>query len=359
MKNGMDQKTVEALTRFSFIATLIVVICHTDDVMSQSQRTFFVRFLGGWFSDSNVCNFFFLSGFFVARHFGEKSWWVNELKKRIVSLSLPYALWCLIYFMFFSFSTLFGSDGIKPELSFGTVKRIFGIGLLASPCCFVLWYVKTLLYFILVSPVVFYICEGSFCKLCMTILAILAFRVLGCGLHLSVMPYFGFCFHLLGFIAFMCGSWCALHGSEFSDRMKSMHPLVPLSLWIGTSLACCFFGCRVKGLAVVSIPVNIAISVFCLLWIWFASKLIIPAAIAKCTVFIYAAHLLFLNVFANAARGLTVCIPPELLFVLLLSASVAACIVIAHVIGFLSPRAAGLLSGGRFDKVRYLRKETL
>lgn len=57
------------VTRFAIFATLLVVMCHADDPIPREVRSFYVSWLGDKFSDANVCNFFFLSGWLLARRF--------------------------------------------------------------------------------------------------------------------------------------------------------------------------------------------------------------------------------------------------------------------------------------------------
>ena len=360
----IDIHTGKAFAKFSFLATLLVVMCHTDDVMPLKYKSSLVRFLGGSFSDANVCNFFFLSGFLLAKHFGEKRWWVNGLKKRISTLAIPYVVWCAICYAFLFFrNQIFPSaydNCMEPASLIDEVRRVFGIGFLTNPCGFVLWYVKTLFYFILISPLVFPVLRRSFRTFCSIVSLILILRFVGYSFRLEIMRYFGFCFHLLGFIAFICGGWCALHNITFPERLKKSPLILPLAIWISTAALFFFWGNCVKGLYYIAAPINIAVSVFCLLWICFCTSWTFPAFLVKCSFFVYAAHLQVLKVCSKL-------LPPApahihaisaIAFFVLFVASVIICVGVAHCTHFISPRFAALLSGGRFDKSYGDRKDT-
>ena len=87
----------DILATFTFLATFLVVMCHADDVLA--FRPTVAAILGGTFSDANVYNFFWLSGFFLGRHQNEQGWWRSALVKRVSTLIVPYVLWNAAYFV--------------------------------------------------------------------------------------------------------------------------------------------------------------------------------------------------------------------------------------------------------------------
>lgn len=141
----MQKTKSDILSAFAFLATLLVVICHADDVLS--FRPTFAAILGGTFSDANVYNFFWLSGFFLGRHLDESGWWRSAVVKRISTLVVPYALWSVLYFVMYDVL-----KGIPHKTGLRGVNQLFGITLGAAPQCFPMWYIKTLCLFVLASP---------------------------------------------------------------------------------------------------------------------------------------------------------------------------------------------------------------
>ena len=233
------------------------------------------------------------------------------------------------------------------------IRRVFGVGFLTAPYDFALLYIKTLFYFVLVASVALPVALATKRRFLGCLGIVLAFSVLGHGLHLSIMPYFGFCFHLLGFAAFLSGAYCATHGIlDLPDSLMRTSPIVPLALWLIVSLIYITISPEIKGGVALLGPVNIAISMLCLVWISFTVNWCIPESVSKCSFFIYAAHLRVLQV--------QLCfLPPGslnragsfLMFVVYLSGAIAICIGLAHATSRICPQLASVLSGGRIERI--------
>lgn len=195
------------LSTVTFIATVLVVMCHCDDVMASNGGI--VRYLGGVFTDANVVNFFFLSGFFVARHFGEDGWWKKAIVSRLCSLGVPYVAWCVVYLGFYSLIWCLGC--YQPPEGMFCFRSVFGVGFLTPPIDFALWYLKTLFYFIIVSPLFFALQYKFKAAFPLIALSLLMVKISPFGSS----PYLGFCFNLVGFVCFLMGAEVA-----FSDLMQ-------------------------------------------------------------------------------------------------------------------------------------------
>lgn len=360
----LSSRTSRAITTFSFLATLLVVACHTDDVMPRESQSFLVRFFGGAFSDANVCNFFFLSGFLLSRHFGESGWWKKAVISRVRSLAIPYFVWCVLYFLTSgklglcvdeigaAFTAADGGLIAAVIAMTRTIKWVFGVGFLTSPCNFALWYIKTLFYFVLVSSIVFPFVFASKRRFWGCLGIVLAFFEFGHGLNLSIMPYFGFCFHLLGFASFLSGAYCATHGIlDLPDRLKRTSPIIPLVIWLLVSVAYMTIAPEIKGGFILLRPVNIAISMLCLIWISFAVNWSIPDVVSKCSFFIYAAHLKVLRVQLSLLHSCSYNREYSILmFVVYLFGAVVLCIGLAYATSRICPQVASVLSGGRIER---------
>ena len=107
---------------------------------------------GWWFSELvssgiegiAIPFFFFASGYFLAVHVGEDRWWRNAMKKRVVSLLVPFVMWNIVHLAFLRF-------GVE-----GNILSWFGLHPLRHPALFVLWYVRALMLLVLVSPVIIF-----------------------------------------------------------------------------------------------------------------------------------------------------------------------------------------------------------
>jgi peptidoglycan/LPS O-acetylase OafA/YrhL len=341
-RESLPPPSSRAISRFSFFATVLVVMCHVDDVMIPvGHASFFVRWLGGSFSSANVCNFFFLSGFLLARHFRETGWYRRALVSRMYSLGIPYVLWCATYAAFAMLKT--------GAWAGGGLRDAFGIGLLAMPNPTVMWYLKTLMYFVILSPILFPLAADK--RLFPPSIALsLLFYCAGKALNWPVMPYFGFCFHLLGFTAFLCGAHCSIHGHGFRPWSKCMKPVFPLAVWIAVSLVAMQLSTRFPGTAPLVAPVNIAASVFCLVWLATALKWNVPSCLARCSFFVFALHPLVLRVVSRLPSWPNPSVfPCGLEFAGILFVAVSVPIALANALHFACPGLANLLSGGRMD----------
>ena len=350
-------RTSKAITTFTSLATLLVIMCHTDDVMQPEARSALVRYLGGSFSDANVCNFFFLSGFLLARHSGEEGWWRKAILSRLRSLAVPYLAWCLAYFFLSGhfIDMVYFVHGNDTFTAVGEIvrltRRVFGLGFLLPPYDFPLWYVKTLFYFVIVSVLAFPLFLSTRRGFVISLATLIAFFVVGHYSHLDIMPYFGHCFHLLGFCAFLIGAYCAIHGiATFPEKMASVNPFVPLAIWIIISVICFVSPPYVNAFAILFEPINIAVAVFCLVWISFTVKWGVSDAIVKCTFFVYAGHLIVLK--SVIRTPLLREMPSLFVFVVLVIAAISVCTLGAHAMYWACPRLAMLFSGGRYERKR-------
>jgi len=132
----------EKLAFWSIFFSVSVVVIHC----AWTAETAVGRLLVALFRDTlarlAVPFFFACSGFFLARHFDEAGWWRREAGKRLLSLVVPYVIWTL---------------ALAAVLAVEAHERMglggFGLDLRKMPALAPLWYVRCLLVFVFVSPV--------------------------------------------------------------------------------------------------------------------------------------------------------------------------------------------------------------
>lgn len=326
------------LSTVTFVATVLVVMCHCDDVMAHKDGI--VRYLGGVFTDANVANFFFLSGFFVARHFEEDGWWKKSIVSRLRTLGIPYLAWCVVYLGIYCLVWCLGCYQ-PPEGMFG-FKNVFGIGLLTPPIDFALWYIKTLLYFIAISPLFFALQCKFRAAFPLIALSLLMVKISPLGSS----PFLGFCFNLVGFACFLMGAEVAFsrlmqrvflcNGNHFSGGIW-------LLCWVISSL---LLNCTDDSIRTVLHPFYVLFAVFCLQRVIVDIPWRVGEALAKSSFVIYAAHLMILKLtspFLNKLLGQC----PILCFSMLTVTAVFGGIAITVALRRLSRRTLALLTGGR------------
>lgn len=326
------------LSTVTFVATVLVVMCHCDDVMASKDGI--VRYLGGVFTDANVANFFFLSGFFLARHFGEDGWWKKSFLSRLRSLGVPYFAWCVVYLGLYCLIWCLGFYQ-PPEGMFG-FRSVFGVGLLTPPIDFALWYIKTLFYFIIVSPLFFALQYKFKATFPLIALSLLMVKVSPFGSS----PYWGFCFNLVGFVCFLMGAEVAFSGLMQRSFMRNGNKwggVKWLFCWIITAFfANCTDGCWRTVLH----PFYVLFAVFCLQRIVADIPWRVSEALARSSFVIYAAHLMILKL-ASPLLNKMLGRCPILCFLMLTVVAVCSGIAITVALRSLSRRTLALLTGGR------------
>ena len=116
----------------------------------------FIRFA---LAECAVPFFFTVSGFFLAKHFGEDGWWRSSIRSRVRSLAIPYVIWCLMFFCIdialgLLADMMYGQPfGTRVPLVFDPIA-ILGLNPIRLPALGAYWYVRTLLILVLVSPAI-------------------------------------------------------------------------------------------------------------------------------------------------------------------------------------------------------------
>ena len=128
------------------VAALMVVFIHVD---IQPDTPSYVRWIVG-IVKVGICtcavpSFFAIAGYLLAGHVGETGWWGRALRKRIVTLGVPYLLWGTLFFFFDYFRTHdMTLVGFLNSLGFTTCEM---------PGLYPLWFVRSLFALVIVSPV--------------------------------------------------------------------------------------------------------------------------------------------------------------------------------------------------------------
>lgn len=170
--------------------------------------------------------FFLCSGYFLAGHMAEAGWWRCECMKRVRTLCVPYILWGLAYaFLPFaiglSANLLHGRIAI-PQMDFGYRFWIDALGLspFKLPGNYPLWYLRTLMIFVVLSPVFRLVIEklGRWFLLVIFLasLAVGAYRILAPSSRFGL--FFTECFNIQGLFYFCCGIYGRMNGVRPPSR---------------------------------------------------------------------------------------------------------------------------------------------
>jgi len=138
----ISDETSEKISFWSFVFSLLVVVIHCAWKPETEVERLTFALVRTTLARMAVPFFFACSGYFLARHFDEFGWWRREIGKRLRSLGVPYVLWTLVYavVLFVEAGELMGLGG-------------FGLNPCKPPALAALWYVRSLMVFVILSPV--------------------------------------------------------------------------------------------------------------------------------------------------------------------------------------------------------------
>lgn len=153
--NMMITNIRDKIANMSFVCACLVVSIHSDFTQ--------LSFLNSWVKNGiariAVPYFFLVSGFLLAKHFGEEGWYVRELKKRIKSILMPYVLWALIAALVGVPLAVLADQmagrtlGASIPWLHGHALNILGLVWDERPLMAPLWYLRSLMIYVLFSKI--------------------------------------------------------------------------------------------------------------------------------------------------------------------------------------------------------------
>lgn len=159
---NIDETLSRRLASVSFTCACLVVSIHVVCATEPGTMGWWLThmFLPGGLTHAMVPMFFVISGFLLAGKMEQAGWWHRENLKRIRTLLIPYVLWNLIYWCFLlafaSVTALFGQkfgDQTWADVSLAEVYRVLGINIFMCPGLPLLWYVRCLIVYVVLSPI--------------------------------------------------------------------------------------------------------------------------------------------------------------------------------------------------------------
>ena len=152
----IDAGLSRAMATMGFVCAILVVMIHAD-VSATGWQGHVMQIIRG-FTRIAVPWFFLAAGFFLAGHVGEPGWWRTEVTKRVKSLLIPFFCWLWIYRLFDAVLNLithfvgykFGGGayyGLGDEI-------IYLLGIHPFRLAGIVWFLRALFLFALVSPLV-------------------------------------------------------------------------------------------------------------------------------------------------------------------------------------------------------------
>lgn len=147
------------ITFVSFILSILIVIYHSDCKRAQNYINHDILYYSSEFIsyiiNLAVPTFFIISSALFYRNFTLNSY-SSKVKSRIKSLLIPYLLWNTFYYILFLICSLmpFLNGRFNSTVDFDIINNV--IGILNSQFT-PLWFVKNLMIYTLVSPIIYLI----------------------------------------------------------------------------------------------------------------------------------------------------------------------------------------------------------
>lgn len=165
--NQLQSKVIDAL-RFP-MAVAVVLLHHAYTLMNESASAT-ISALCVLFHDI-LCRlpvpfFFLVAGYLFFSNLEQWDWgvWKTKIRRRVWSLLVPYILWNIIaFFAYWGYARLFGEPATFASQfeKYGGLRMFFGInggiplGHRDFPINGPMWFVRDLMYYILITPAVF------------------------------------------------------------------------------------------------------------------------------------------------------------------------------------------------------------
>ena len=158
---ALDAGTSSKIAGFGFVCAFLVVMIHVPQpvpVDSSTPAWWLFRLTAGTFGRLGVPFYFAASGFFLARHFGEPSWWRNETVKRVASLLVPFLLWLALWNAAEGALAVLSNlrSGAAATAGFPTGRALLariGISPFDYPSDVPLWFVRSLFLYVAASGI--------------------------------------------------------------------------------------------------------------------------------------------------------------------------------------------------------------
>lgn len=155
-------KKLQALV---FIATLLIVLLHTRTLLEINGKwTYYLETFISILCSTAVPFFFMISGFLIGNtaFYTKPPWFKKTLIKRLKTLGIPLFLWCTLYIIVtfpIGFTTniingrpLTEDFAIQGMSYLGGFLICYGLNPFSTCSALALWYVRTLLIFVILSP---------------------------------------------------------------------------------------------------------------------------------------------------------------------------------------------------------------
>jgi len=256
MSTSISQSLSEKISSFSLLCAAMVVGIHVAEVYENGTVMWWWSRIGHYGVFLIAVPFFFaVSGFFLAGHFKENGWWRRECLKRVRSLLMPYVIWSSVA-VIMTLGMVLGANilhgrGLSANIpiSWKWWALAFGVNPFIYPGVVPLWYLRTLMIFVLISPLLYQTVKLGGAKVLLIVYVASAVVIaLAGGRFLSLMRY---TFSLNGLFFFVLGMIMRLGDTRLESRSRLLPFVSLLGGVIALGYSICFCEVETRAFALV------------------------------------------------------------------------------------------------------------
>lgn len=148
----IDKTLSSKISNMGVVCAMLVVLCHIFPKVKIGSFTWCIdRFINDGIGRTAVPYFFIVSGFFLARHIGEKGWWKKAVRTRLRTLIVPHLIWNFLWLLM-PMALVASANLLRGRSVCSNIAIPSWGGLFALPPLGPTWYIRTLFLFIVLSP---------------------------------------------------------------------------------------------------------------------------------------------------------------------------------------------------------------
>jgi len=358
----ISAESSEKIKAIGFLCTLLVVPIHCTTISGCGEVPGWIVALQAVGCDTisrlAVPWFFIIAGFFLALGFQKSDTqlfaftsrlhlnsWLSVIRKRFVSLLIPYFLWNIIYYLFKLATGKYGFDLLHA------LDQLIGYNPYEVPACGQLWYVRCLFVYVLFAPVFWWACGGvETCRPTVRPWLVVAALYLAWFVGMPL-PWKYMQFTDWSYLAYFATGFALASPEGMLDAGWRMREKGVAGLFFISAVIVVY--AKVVGCLEMTGWANKVMIVSGLPTLWFAGdwvvKVLTPMkAFWGFGFFIYAAHVIFVSIARKIfAIGLHGNAYDSIGYVGIIGTAIICPIVVAVVMKKNCPKALGLLCGGR------------
>lgn len=215
--SSVSNETSSRIANMAFICSCLVVLIHLRSTPIEGTFSWwFIHLTGHTIARVAVPFFFLVSGYFLASHTSNSSWYGQALAKRFKTLLIPLWLGRVLMFLWTLPIVIAANVLAKASLlrnlptSLIEIIELFGLNPFQD-CMVPYWYLRSLFLFVCLSPLIVWIVKRSrWLFICSLILMWCCYGYFGYlyrsgDVSLAANNFFVYCFSLCGFTFFSAG----------------------------------------------------------------------------------------------------------------------------------------------------------